>query len=42
MFCSDAVARLMRPLEQLVERLPQVRALGSRGVIMVVETHGRG
>ena len=42
MFCSDLLARLMKFLEPLVERLPLVNALGCSVYVMVVERHGRG
>jgi hypothetical protein len=41
MFCPDALARLMKFLEPLVERLPVVNALGCAVYVMVVERHGR-
>jgi len=37
MFCPDVVARLMKFLEPLVERLPLVNALGCAVYVMVVE-----
>jgi ubiquinone/menaquinone biosynthesis C-methylase UbiE len=42
MFCPDALARLMRFLKPVVERLPLVNALGCAVYVMVVERHGRG
>jgi len=41
MFCPDFLARLMKRLEPLVERLPVVNALGCAVYVMVAEKHAR-
>jgi ubiquinone/menaquinone biosynthesis C-methylase UbiE len=41
MFCPDALARLMKSLEWLVERLPLVNALSCAVYVMVVGKNGR-
>jgi len=41
MFCPDILARLMKRLEPLVERLPVVNALGCAVYVMVAEKYGR-
>lgn len=41
MFCPDFLARLMKRLEPLVERLPVVNALGCAVYVMVAEKYGR-
>jgi ubiquinone/menaquinone biosynthesis C-methylase UbiE len=41
MFCPDVLARLMKFLEPLVERLPLVNALGCAVYVMVVKKNGR-
>ena len=41
MFCPDILARLMKRLEPLVERLPVVNALGCAVYVMVAEKHAR-
>jgi SAM-dependent methyltransferase len=41
MFCPDTLARPMKFLELVVERLPRVNALGCAVYVMVVESYGR-
>jgi len=41
MFCPDFLARLMKRLEPLVERLPVVNAMGCAVYVMVAEKYGR-
>jgi SAM-dependent methyltransferase len=42
MFCPGLLARLMKLLEPLVERLPVVNAVGCAVYVMVVKRYGRG